>query len=434
VAIGRLYHRLLAGIFVIAWVSLAVQVEVLAGSRGLLPAGELAGKASFWHLPTIVVWTTPSDAVLVAGAWVGAALAAAALVGLYPRVLIGLSTLLYLQYALACRDFLWFQWDSLLLECGALAVFLPRAGTPKWCVILFRLLLFKLYFESGIAKWQSYVHDWHDGSAMTFYYETAPLPTPVAWLAHRMPEAWHHLESWATLVLEIGVPFLAFGPRRARLSALVLLTAFQLVNLATANYGFFVLLALALHVFLLDEGRPAIGPPRKILATAVIGVWAGLSLVGAIGTFADRGFLTGVRTAIEPFRLVNNYHLFGHITRERIEPQIETTVDGETWVEHDLRWKPGDPRRAPPIVAPHQPRVDFQLWFYGLSYTRGTPAYVLHLVDRVCHDPAAVQTLFAAPLPPHPRAVRIAFFHYRFASPPWWTRDEVGTLGPVPCE
>src|SRR5256885_8382782 len=42
--------------------------------------------------------------------------------------------------------------------------------------LLLRVLLFKLYFESGIAKWQSGLHDWHDGSAMTFYYETAPLP------------------------------------------------------------------------------------------------------------------------------------------------------------------------------------------------------------------------------------------------------------------
>ncbi len=432
-AIGRLYHRLLAGIAVIAWVSLAVQIEVLVGSRGLLPVGEIAGKASLWQLPTAFSLFAPSDAVLVGGAWLGAALAAAALLGVYPRALIGAATLLYLNYALACRDFLWFQWDSLLLECGALAVLLPRDRAAKWIHILFRLLLFKLYFESGIAKWQSYLHDWQDGSAMTFYYETAPLPTPIAWLAHKLPVGWHHIESWATLVLELGVPFLAFGPRRARWVALVLLTGFQLVNLATANYGFFVLLALALHVFLLDDATPAVGRQGRIVPAVVIAAWVGLSLLGAIGTFVDRGFLPSVRQAVEPFRLVNNYHLFGHITRERIEPQFETTVDGQTWVEHDLRYKPGDPHRAPPIVAPHQPRVDFLLWFYGLSYRRGAPPYVARLVERLCRDPGAVQSLFAGPLPPHPLAVRIVFFQYHFASPPWWTRAEVDALGPVPC-
>ena len=433
-ASGRLYHRLLAGIAVIAWVSLAVQVEVLVGSRGLLPVGELVGKASFWQLPTVFALGTPSDGVLAAGAWVGAAVAGAALIGVYPRVLIGVSTLLYLSYAVACRDFLWFQWDSLLLECGALAVFLPRDQAPNWIRILFRLLLFKLYFESGVAKWQSYLHDWQDGSAMTYYYETAPLPTPLAWFAHQLPVWWHHCESWATLALELVVPFLAFGPRRTRLVALVLLTGFQLTNLATANYGFFVLLALALHVFLLDDAPAPPGRRARVVPWVVIGVWLAVSVVGAIGTFVDRGFLPGVRQIVEPFRLVNNYHLFGHITRERIEPQFQTSVDGQTWVEHDLRYKPGDPGRTPPFVAPHQPRVDFLLWFYGLSYRRGTPAYVVRLLERLCRDPTAVQPLFPRPLPANPRAVRIVFYRYHFARPLWWVRAEVGVVGPVGCE
>ena len=78
---------------------------------------------------------------------------------------------------------------------------------------LFRLVLFKLYFESGVAKWQSDLGDWQDGSAMTYYYETAPLPTWLAFTAHHLPVWWHHLESRATLALELAVPFLIFGPR-----------------------------------------------------------------------------------------------------------------------------------------------------------------------------------------------------------------------------
>src|SRR5256885_10492323 len=96
--------------------------------------------------------------------------------------------------------------------------------------LLLRVLTFKLYFESGIAKWQSPLHDWHDGSAMTYYYETAPLPAALAFYAHHLPVWWHHLESRATLVLELVVPFAAFGPRPARLLALAALTRFQVVN------------------------------------------------------------------------------------------------------------------------------------------------------------------------------------------------------------
>ena len=82
----------------------------------------------------------------------------AALVGLWPRVCFALSTALYLSYATVGRDFLSFQWDNLLLECGLLAAFLPagrRASPAPLVHLLFRLVLFKLYFESGIAKWQS---------------------------------------------------------------------------------------------------------------------------------------------------------------------------------------------------------------------------------------------------------------------------------------
>jgi hypothetical protein len=136
---------------------------------------------------------------------------------------------------------------------------------------------------------------------------------------------------------------------------------------------------------------------------------------------------------------VNTYHLFAAITRERIEPEVQT-FDGAAWRAHDLRHKPGDPTRAPHLVAPHQPRVDFQLWFYGLGYRRGAPQYVTELLDRVCHDPAVVQTLFREELPERPASARMAFFRYHFTTPAerratgaWWKRELVGTMQPVNC-
>ena len=91
---------------------------------------------------------------------------------------------------------------------------------------------------------QSPIHDWVDGSAMRFYYETAPIPTALAWYAHHLPAWWHHIESNATLVWEMGVPVLIFAPRRGRIVAAIVFTGFQLINIATANYGFFSYLAL----------------------------------------------------------------------------------------------------------------------------------------------------------------------------------------------
>jgi lipase maturation factor 1 len=290
------------------------------------------------------------------------------------------------------------------------------------------------------------------------------LPTWLAWYAHHLPAWWHHLESWGALVLELVVPFFAFGPRALKLVCFAALSAFQLVNLATANYGFFVYLALALHVFLLTDRditrlaaplrrqRPPRPTPlllrapwadrlRRAGAAAVVATVVGVSAADAISAFvptprAWQRLVAPLQARYEPWRLINTYHLFGHITQERIEPEFQLESDG-TWQTFDLRHKPGDPRRAPDFVAPPQPRVDFQLWFYGLDFQRAIPAYVAALLDRLCHDPGAVQSLFAAPLPADPEAVRIVFsrYHSSPADEPaaWWTRDPVATTRAVPC-
>jgi len=257
-AVAQLFHRALAAVFLVAWISLGSQVRLLIGEHGLLPVADFVEAARARHVlslldfPTVFRWL-PGDAWLVAGTIAGAALALLALAGVAPRLMAALQTALYFSYAVACRTFLGFQWDNLLLECGTLAAFLPTACPAPLVHFLLRAVLFKLYFESGIAKWQSPIHDWQDGSAMTFYYETAPLPTALAWYAHHLPRAWHLVESRAVLALELVVPFAIFGPRRPRLVAAAAFTLFQVVNIATANYGFFCYLALALHVTLLDD-------------------------------------------------------------------------------------------------------------------------------------------------------------------------------------
>ena len=476
--VSRLFHRLLALNFLLAFWSLGRQVEVLIGPRGLLPVAEFVDvvrmrpDTGFAQFPTFFLWG-PDEAWIAGGITLGIALSVAALIGAFPRILLVALVPLYLGYAVACRSFLAFQWDSMLIEAGFLAIFLPRDVRSPVMLLGFRLLLFKLYFESGLAKWQSHLGDWQDGSAMVLYYQTAPLPTPMAWFAHHMPAAWHHIESYGALALELVVPFFVFGPRGLRRVAFVALTGFQILNFATANYGFFITLSLALHVFLLDDAdlraagasvRSLFGMHGKLgVARAdwrspgvrTLGAWGALLVVlswGALSaTMASDRFLEGSRArsstplladlaeAASPFRIANNYHLFGHITTTRVEPEFQTQKGGE-WRTHHLRYKPGDPSRTGPWVAPHQPRVDFRLWFYGLSFEHGTPEYVQTLLRRICHDPAAVQSLFARPLPADADAVRIRFLDYRYTDGPTkratgdrWATEEVATSAPMAC-
>jgi hypothetical protein len=466
---------LLALVSLVAWLSLGVQIRALIGSRGLLPlasfveAARDAGVANWGRIPTVFLWTQ-SDGALVAGIVVGAGLSLLAFFGVGRRLCFALIGVLYLSYAVAGRAFLGFQWDNLLIESCLLAAFLPAKRAAPVAHFLFRALLFKLYFESGIAKWQSPMGDWQDGSAMTYYYETAPLPTALAFYAHHLPVWWHHLESWATLVLELVVPFAIFGPRRARLTAAVVFTGFQIINAATANYGFFCYLATALHAFLLDDGdlarwarflTPRAAVPvtpaeardvDRVAAGVGVSVYLGLSLAEA--AFAFGGGEPGPVLAamaplverVETMRAVNTYHLFAAVTRERIEPEFQTLAAGAderdegAWTPHELRHKPGDPTRAPDFVAPHQPRLDFQLWFHGLGWQRGQPPYVHMLLERMCEDAAAVRPFFRDPLPARPRAARVVYWQYHFtpaaekrATGAWWRRERLGATAPVLC-
>lgn len=480
-AVASLFHRLLALVFLDAWLSLGVQVRLLIGSRGLLPlrdfveAARDAGVLSFHAFPSVLT-IHPSDGVLVAGVVAGVALAVVALAGVLPRACAALQVVLYLGYALACRAFLTFQWDNLLLEAAFLAAFLPADRRAPLAHFLFRALIFKLYFESGLAKWQSPLGDWRDGSAMTYYYQTAPLPTRLAWYAHHLPAAWHHFESRATLVLELLVPLAVFGPRKARLSAAALLTGFQLVNAATANYGFFCHLSVCLHVFLLDDADvtrvkawlgarlPAVPwaaamarwrsrprwpelPRRARRPLAWLGgaLWAGVSLTDALFNFAPPGAqpeaLIPVVEAAEAYRLINTYHLFAAVTRDRIEPDFQVQAgDSNDWTPLVFKYKAGPVDRPPPFVAPHQPRVDFLLWFYGLSFARRQPGYVSALLGLLCEDPAAVAPLFSRPPPADIRSVRLAFWDYRFTTADqrrdtgaWWVRQLLQTSAPIRC-
>lgn len=462
--VALLFQRTLALVALVAFASLAVQVDVLIASRGLLPAELFFERAredgrGFWDEPSLL-WWAHGDGALLAGAWLGVLLSGLALSGLRPRLCFALCAPLYLSYATAGGDFLAFQWDNMLVECLLLGALLPADRPAPLLHFAMRMLLFKLYFESGIAKWQSHLHDWHDGSAMRFYYETAPLPAALGFYAHQLPPFAQKLSSWGALVLELAVPLLVFGPRRARLIAFAAFTSFQFVNTATANYGFFTYLSVTLHLFLLSDrdvqpllarlrlrapaARTAV--PRsgvRVATGSAIALWMAASSVSALVHFSRSGALERALVPLyelyTPFRAANAYHLFGHITRERVEPQFETR-EAEQIREHDLYYKPGDPERRPPYVAPHQPRVDFRLWFYGLSARRGTPRYVANLLERLCEDPAAVQPLFDAPLPQAPDAVRIAFYRYRFtrwaekrATGAYWKRELVGRLPERAC-
>ena len=226
-----LFIRLLGVVYVCAFASMWMQVRGLFGARGILPAGEFLaaareqlGSAAYWRVPTLF-WLGSGDGALAALCAAGTVLAALLVIGVAPLPLLAALWAMYLSIVSIGQDFLSFQWDSLLLEAGFLAIFFaplrlalrrarhdPPSAAIRWLILW---LLFRLMFSSGMVKLLSGDPTWRDLTAMSYHYETQPIPAWTSWYVHQFPPACHKAEVLVTFFLELIVPFMIFGPRGA---------------------------------------------------------------------------------------------------------------------------------------------------------------------------------------------------------------------------
>jgi uncharacterized membrane protein YphA (DoxX/SURF4 family) len=464
-----LFLRLLGGTYLIAFTSLGRQVLGLFGSRGINPIQERVeseqlrrlGRERFRLMPS-VFWLGASDAALVRGCQVGQLLSLALMFNVAPRLSAAALWGLYLSYVSMSRDFLSFQWDALLLEMGLLgAVTAPgglrpglgRKAPSALDVLLFRALVFRLYLGSGLSKLQSGDRTWRELTACLHYYETAPLPTRGGWHAHHLPVGLQKATTAVTLAMETGVPLLVFAPRRLRQLAFTLFGLLQGAIMTTGNYGFFNVQSLALGVWLLDDQALSRVLPlkprelarrRPVWRTLVKGTVAMPFLVlGASELFARFRLPRQPPVALErlegwarPLRAVNPYGLFSVMTVQRPELSIEGSDDGEHWREYPFRYKVSRLDKAPRQVAPHQPRLDWQMWFAALG---SPPRWFLALLVRLLEGSPDVLSLLAGnPFPERPpRYVRAVLYDYRMTdlatrrgTGQWWKRETVGLYVP----
>src|SRR5262249_15047915 len=138
---GSLFLRALAVVYIMAFVSLAVQIRGLAGANGILPAASFlealrtqVGAERFFEVPTVFWLTGAPDGLLVATCWAGAVIAAVVACGFLPLPGLAACFALYLSLSSVTRTFLNFQWDILLTEAGLLTLFVApwrlRARVP----------------------------------------------------------------------------------------------------------------------------------------------------------------------------------------------------------------------------------------------------------------------------------------------------------------
>lgn len=452
--VSWLFLRLFGLIALCAFVSFGVQAMGLIGSGGITPlhdfvtmATEQIGAAR-WTLIPMVFWWNDSDMAIKAVCWAGATFSLLLTLGALPRLSLFMIYALYLSLVYAGQTFMTYQWDIFLVET-AFAALLMAFVTASGIWIL-RWLMFRFMFLSGCVKLLSGDPNWWNLHALEHHFLTQPLPTSLAWYMAQMPAGLLHFLCGIVFVVELLLPFLIFAPRRLRFVAAAGFMGLEMGIFLTGNYNWFNLQTMLLCLPLLDDQLLERLPPRKllsfvsahapvmpprlltrrvVLAVSVLIVFC--SLVQTMARFGVRppAPFIAINRMVGPLQIVNTYGLFAVMTTERNEIVIEGSNDGENWKEYEFKYKPGDLARRPPWNIPHQPRLDWQMWFAALDNPRRLPWFPRFLGRLLENAPEVTALLAKNPFPDHPpRFVRAQFYDYTFPTPSghakglWWDR------------
>jgi hypothetical protein len=480
-----IFLRGLGLIFFSAFYSLEFQITGLIGPRGILPAdsylaqvARVFGAERFWFAPS-VFWWSASDRALVAVSVVGMLAAFLLALNLWPRGMLVICLVAFVSFISTARDFASYQSDGMLLEAGFISLFFaPRGWRPRLgksdppsraSRYLLIWLMFRIYFESGIAKIVSHDPEWRNFTAMDQYYQNGPLPTWIGWYAHHLPHAFHAVTSGLVLVLELVLIFAVFLPSPFRILLFILITPWEMGIILTSNYAFLNYLVLLLGILLLDdkflgrllpkgaeacavaESSSMVSAPAKppsswkrnvrLYVQGFFLTWVFYAtcvlLLSMIGR--DVPLPTGPVRALAPFRIANDFGLFAVMTRDRFEIEFQGSRDGQTWIPYPFRYKPQDVNAPPRIFAPYQPRFDWNLWFASLGSWREN-TFVVQVEQRLLVAEPDVLALFAGnPFPGEPpRQVRAVLWQYWFSDwkekrqqSLWWRRRQIGLYAPT---
>lgn len=486
-----IFLRCLGLIYFSAFYSLLFQIRGLIGPDGILPADEYLehlkalGVQRFWYAPTLF-WPSTSNHMLMAICWAGTVASLLVVLNIWPRGTLFICFVCFLSFVAAAQDFSGYQSDGMLLEAGFISMFFAPAGlwpgfggsSPPTRASLFLLQWewFRIYFESGVVKLASGEPQWRNFTAMDEYYQNGPLPTWIGWYVQHLPHSFHAFATGATLVLELGLVFMLFLPRRWRIACFFLVTVWQIPVILTANYTFLNYLVLVLGFLLLDDrfcrrflpetwkhrflvrapeqteetaseairersvGRLTQFSAFKLAVTSVMLLWIFYASTAQLLWMLPPHLPlpTSPVAALDPFRIANRYGLFAVMTRGRYEIEFQGSNDGQNWTTYPFRYKPQDLGEKPRIYAPYQPRFDWNLWFASLGSWREN-IIVPSTEERLLAGSPDVLKLFAGnPFPSvPPKQVRAVLWQYWFTSLAekratglWWRREFIGLYSP----
>src|SRR6185503_7269791 len=364
-------QRGLAGIYAIAFLVSINQFRPLLGAHGLTPVPAFLQQTRFVDSPSLF-YAHYSDAFAMVLSWAGLLCALLAITGLSERygtfvhlVIWGAMWIAYLSIVNVGQTWYSFGWESLLLECGFLAIFLGARHTapPAVVIWMYRWVLFRLMFGAGMIKLRG-DPCWRDLTCLVYHYETQPIPNPISWYLAKSPlwmnkagVLFNHL---AELVAPIGA-LIPWTPVTRIAGAIMVL--FQLSIAASGNLSWLNWLTIVVglscfddamlrlvipsaprdpHSFIPNESWNLQAPPTTLPTQITLGVLTllvvGLSIRPARNLLSRNQMMNA---SFEPLHLVNTYGAFGSVSRERYEVVLEGTKDSvvtpaTVWAEYEF--------------------------------------------------------------------------------------------------
>lgn len=447
-------QRSLAFIYTVAFLIAWNQFPALAGPDGLLPMRFFSQSANWLNAPSLFL-LSPTGMMIRMVCGTGLVLSLAALAGLSEKkgallsaAVWGVLWILYLSIVNAGQLFYGFGWESMLLECGFLAIFLGSERDRPSVIVnyLYRWLLFRLMFGAGLIKLRG-DECWRDLTCMDYHYETQPLPNPLSWTLHQFPPLWHKIEVLSTHVIELIVPFFYFAPARLAAAAGAATVFFHVTLILSGNLSWLNYITLAVTFACFDNRAlrfffrgmnfretAASGLMRKAVLAGLLILIAVKSVSPATNLLSPR---QKMNASFDPLHLVNTYGAFGGITRERYEIVLEGTSEEvltpqTVWKEYEFKCKPGRLDREPCVVSPYHYKLDWQMWFAAMNDFRYHP-WILNLAAKLLRGDAGILNLMADnPFPSEPpRFIRAVRYRYRFSTREekartgaWWVREQ----------
>ncbi|XP_071961241.1 lipase maturation factor 1-like isoform X1 [Antedon mediterranea] len=372
-------------------------------------------------------------------------------------------------------------WESQLLECGFLAIFMcplftlkqvPRnTPTPVVTLFGFRWLIFRIMIGAGLIKIRG-DQCWRDLTCMNYHYETQPVPNPISYYLHQCPTWMHQFETASNHFIELVVPWLLIIPWKPTLMiGGTIQILFQIVLITSGNLSFLNWLTILPCICFFDDtffakffannpkGAKAYVKQiqtesnerhvhqgqyiRSVLHIALAALITYLSIPVVKNLLSQR---QAMNTSFDPLRIVNTYGAFGSVTKERTEviflgtSSLNPTDPKAEWLEYEFKCKPGNVTRAPCLISPYHYRLDWLLWFAAFqSYQQNN--WLVHLAGKLLANDEATMTLIDHNPFKHqdpPQFIKVEHYGYKYTqvgskeakNGAWWTRKYIGNYLP----